>query len=401
MNGAAREGDARPTVDMIVAVHDIRRNIRRAIGSIVAADDPTIRAFVVCHNIRRASVENEIASLIEEKPGRIRIEELADGVPSPSGPFNFGMSVSDATYVGIMGSDDELDPDAIPQWRERAEKMSADAVIAKVVRGPLRNLVRSPPKRIWRSGVLDFARDRLSYRSAPLGLMRRDAVARLELRLLDGARNGGDLPFVTRLWVGGRVVHATGLAAYVEHADAPVRVTHVAKPVAEELHAIEATLDDPVVRAMTAPQRLALATKLFRRNLTDSVRKRDSGRAFTRADCEAMASFVARIDEFSPQARPMLSIAQARMFGELLRPEPDLSLVAAHDEAANRYRTAAAVLPARMRYLLHPQGQPRFMAATALIKVGSSRYFPAAKAVFLSGVAAAAVAVAWLVLRRG
>ncbi|WP_052193576.1 glycosyltransferase [Microbacterium sp. ZOR0019] len=400
MSDSRRENAAAPTVDMIVAVHDTRRNIRRAVGSIVDVEDPTIRAFVVCHNLTRAEVEKELAPLIDARPGRIRIEVLADGIPSPSGPFNFGMAASDATYVGIMGSDDELDSDAISQWRSRAEATQADAVIAKVVRGPLRNLVRSPPKRLWRTGTLDFARDRLSYRSAPLGLMRRDAISRLDLRLLDGARNGGDLPFVTRLWLGGKIVPASGLAAYVEHADAPVRVTHVAKPVAEELTAIRATLDDVVVQRMGVSERTALATKMLRRNLTDSVRKRNGGSAFTVEDCAAMAEFIGRIDAFSPSARHMLSRAQARMFEELTRPEPDLAVVAEHDAASNRYRTLDAILPARTKYLLHPQGQPRFMAATALIKVGSSRYFPAARAVFVALVSAAIVGVLALAFWR-
>lgn len=380
-----------PTVDMIVAVHDVRRNIRRAIGSILADGDPTIRALVVCHNLPEQTVADELVDLRALHGERLRLVELNDGIPSPSGPFNFGIETSTADYVGIMGSDDELDRDAISQWRAQAERHRADAVIAKVVRGSQRTLVRSPPKRIWRTGVLDFARDRLSYRSAPLGVMRRESVARLGLHLLDGARNGGDLPFVTRLWLTGRVVAATGLAAYVEHADAPVRVTYVAKPVREELSAVLATFEDEKVRAMTPPQRLAFATKLLRRNLTDSVRKRDAGRAFSDDDRAVMAEFLALIDDFAPAARHMLSPAQFRMFDEFMRERPDAEAIAAADAASSRYRSYDALAPARLRHVLHPQAQPRFMASTALIKVGASRYFPAFRAAVLS---AAAVVVA-------
>lgn len=381
------------TVDMIVAVHDTRRDIRRAVSSILSDRDRTIRAFVVAHNLDRAEVERELSDLLEAHPGRVRIEELKDGIPSPSGPFNFGMAESDAEYVGIMGSDDELDTGAIAQWRATAQRHGADAVIAKVVRGEQRTLVRSPPKRLFRTGRLDFARDRLSYRSAPLGIMRRSAVTALELELLPGARNGGDLPFVTRLWAGGRVVPAQGLAAYVEHADAPVRVTYVAKPVAEELSALVATLDDPVVQAMSRARKEAFVTKLLRRNLTDSVRKRDHGRGFTEEDLVAMRDIVQRLDTMAPRARGMLSVAQARMFEELISHRPDLDRVAAHDADSLRYRSADALLPASIPLLLHPQAQPRFMVASASIKVGASRYFPVARLVALTALVGSVFAI--------
>ncbi len=372
----SRAGSSAPRADMIIAVHDLRRNVVRAVESILSDPDPSIRVFIVAHNIPRSDVAQALDDSIRAHPGRVRIEELGDGIPSPSGPFMFGMQQSDAHYVGIMGSDDELDSAAIAQWRERAECFRADAVIAKVVRGTHRTLVRSPPKRLWRVGVLDFTKDRLSYRSAPLGLMRRAAVSELHLELLPGARNGGDLPFVTRLWSRGRVVAATGTAAYIEHADAPVRVTHVAKPVAEELEPVRLLLADADTAAMPSANRHALATKLLRRNLTDSIRKRGGGLQLDADDCAAMRLLLRAISDFAPNARGMLSIAQARMFDELESPSPDLQRVFDLDAASLRYRTLDALRPARWRFVLHSQGQPRFMIATSLIKVGASRFFP-------------------------
>ena len=107
--------------DIIVAVHDLRRNVDRAVRSILADPDPRVRALVVAHNLPLNEVETALAHLVREFPGRVRIEELADGVPSPSGPFNFGIAISDAEYVGIMGSDDELDAGAVSQWRRTGE----------------------------------------------------------------------------------------------------------------------------------------------------------------------------------------------------------------------------------------------------------------------------------------
>lgn len=379
--------------DIIVAVHDLRRNIRRAVGSILSDPDRDVHAFVVAHNLPDAEVRSHLQELIDEHPERIRIEELHDGIPSPSEPFNFGMAQSDAEFVGIMGSDDELDAGAVSQWRATLQRHHADAVIAKVVRGGLRNLVRSPPKRPLHTGILDFARDRLSYRSAPLGLLRREAVARLGLELQPGARNGGDLPFVTRLWLRGRVVPAQGLAAYVEHADAPVRVTHVAKPVADELQPVRLLLAGRDVAAMDRPQREALATKLLRRNLIDSVRKRDAGRAFTGEDIAEFREIIGEIDRLAPRARDMLSSDQSRMLEEFLAEAPDLVAIARLDAASQQYRRPGAILPGRLRFLLHRQAQPRFFIATGLIKVGASRFFPAARAVLFALIALALGAV--------
>lgn len=380
--------------DIIVAVHDLRRNVDRAVRSILADPDPRVRALVVAHNLPLNEVETALAHLVREFPGRVRIEELADGVPSPSGPFNFGIAISDAEYVGIMGSDDELDAGAVSQWRRTAQRHRADAVIAKVVRGEQRTLVRSPPKRVLHTGVLDFAKDRLSYRSAPLGLIRAEAVPRLGLRLMEGARNGGDLPFVTRLWLRGRVVPAQGLAAYVEHADAPVRVTHMAKPVAEELWPVVALLDTSDVAGMNRAQREALVTKTLRRNVLDALRKRGGGRELTTEDLASLREVLGKLDDTAPRAREMISSVQAAIVDELLATSPDLDRIAALDEASLDYRSLAALLPARFRHVLHPQGQPRFTLASASIKIGASRYFPFARAGLLAALVLVAVVIA-------
>ena len=121
------------SVDMIVAVHDTRRNVKRAVGSILADPDPSIRALVVAHNVPLEEVQREIEVLLNEHRDRIRVIECSDGIPSPSGPFNLGLAESTAAYVGIMGSDDELDVDAIRSWRRRLEQTRADMVVAKVV----------------------------------------------------------------------------------------------------------------------------------------------------------------------------------------------------------------------------------------------------------------------------
>ena len=97
-------------------------------------------------------------------------------------------------------------------------------------------VVPTPPVRPGRTRRLDGTRDRLSYRSAPLGLVRREAFP--SLRLTEGAPVGGDIAFVLALWFSGRSISydRTG-PAYVIGADAVDRVTFRPKPVAEEFGA--------------------------------------------------------------------------------------------------------------------------------------------------------------------
>lgn len=391
---------ALPTVDMVIAVHDLRRDVRRAVRSVLLDDDPTIRALVVAHNLPAADVRAAIGDLIELQPDRIRVVDLMDGVRSPSGPFNLGMRESDADYVGIMGSDDELDPRAVTEWREVAMRKSADAVIAKVVRGDQRSVVRSPPKRVWKSGPLDFAKDRLSYRSAPLGLIRRDAIDRLDLRLQEKAGNGGDLPFVTRLWLLGRVFHAQGVAAYVEHADAPLRVTWAPKPIAEEHGSVRDLLASTFVWSLSRADREALGTKLLRRNVMDSIRKRDAGRTLTERDLADLKATIELILRYSPRSRWLLSRALADLVGEVLSPAPDVDEVVRLDAVCANPRDLRSILPARLRFFMHRQAQPRHVAATALIKIGASRYLPAARLVAGTALSATAMAIGGLLLGR-
>lgn len=389
-----------PSVDMIIAVHDLRRNVARAVGSVLADPDPTIRVFLVAHNIRATEVREALSDLIEAHPGRVRIDELNDGIRSPSGPFNHGLRASEAAFVGIMGSDDELDPTAIHDWRERLQRKRADAIIAKVVRGESRSLVRSPPRRVWKTGALDFAKDRLSYRSAPLGLMTRSAVERLDLRLLEGAGNGGDLPFVTRLWALGRVVPSHGLGTYIEHADAPVRVTWVPKSIDDEHQSIRRLLAGTFVRSFARPAREALGTKLLRRNVMDSIRKRDGGRMLTAEDFAGLRRSVDAILRYSPRSRWLVSRAHAAIVTELLKDDPSANEIAHWDAIAAVPSHRDSLLPGRLRHLLHPQAQPRYALAAALIKVGSSRYLPILNRI-VSGLGLAGAAVLVALLGRG
>ncbi|WCI08606.1 hypothetical protein PJ267_21030 [Arthrobacter sp. OVS8] len=118
-----------------------------------------------------------------------RFLELRDGIPSPAGPFNYGLEQATAEFVCILGSDDSLEPGALRQWLELARTHSSAMVIA-----PQRHAggapVRTPPVRVRRQFKLDPVKDRLSYRTAPLGLLRRSEIQRLGLEFSADLRTG-------------------------------------------------------------------------------------------------------------------------------------------------------------------------------------------------------------------
>lgn len=348
------------SVDVVIAAHNPARPVARAARSIVEGN-PQAQAVVVCHNVAVAKIRDTFPT---ELANQVTFLELSDNIPSPSGPFMYGIERSNADFVSIMGSDDFLEPGAISAWLELATKYTADAVIARVMRGEERTLVRSPAVRPWHRGHLDILKDRLPYRSAPLGIVKRGAVDRLGLRLTPGARNGGDLEFVSKLWAGGKVVYAGSQPGYVEMSDASDRVTWVAKPVAEELSTCEKLLTSEWYAQLTEKARLAIGVKIFRRNVIDSVYKRREQPSWEAADLESLAHISTLA--LGNSGRELLSFSEldvlkaieARDGGRL----PDVLL------AAKNYRSPRSLVGPHPRSWLNPAGSLRFVVASALMR---------------------------------
>lgn len=367
------------TVEVILAVHDLRRRVDRAVASVLRQGS-TVSALVVCHNLDVDAVRTSLG----EVGGRDRVRYLEhhDSLRSPSGPFNAGIRDSSAHWVSIMGSDDELADGAVAGWLAAAEP-DTDAVIPRLVRGAERTLVRSPPVRpVRRRRAVDAVKDRLSYRSAPLGLVRRESIDRLRLELEEGARNGGDLPFATALWFGGRITAALGEPPYIEHADAPVRVTHEVKPVAEELAPVVRLLGSPVLATLTRAAHEAIAMKLFRRNVKGAVLKRDAGHGLTPADLTALAEVCDGLVARAPRTPQILSRADARLLG-LLRaalpgagpagdPTGEHSVgpleIAAAFRATERLRSRDVLVAADLTMMWHREAPLRYMIASAVMR---------------------------------
>lgn len=351
-------------VDVIIAVHNPQRPVARAARSIVVGN-PEARAVVVCHN---TGVESVRATMPPEIAAEVKFLQLQDGVPSPAGPFNYGIQHSQAEFVSIMGSDDQLDPGAVANWLREADRWNADAVLARIMRGEQRTLVRSPMLRPLHHGPLDFVRDRLPYRTAPLGLVRLATVAALRLKLTEGLRSGEDLDFVCRLWAGGRCVAASG-PGYVEMADAGDRVTHAVRPVAEELAAVGLLLRSDWFATQSAPIRRALAVKLLRRNIADSITRRPQPADWQGSDLADLAELAAAITASAVGVTDLFSARERRLFRALQAAEspqlPELITLAA---AAKNYRHPSAFVGPELASWLHPAGSLRYGLAAALLR---------------------------------
>ena len=154
-----------PDVDVVIAIHDPRRDIARSVGSALTSAS-VARVIVVCHNTPVDGIAAGLGTLADDS--RVQLEAFDDGLRSPAGPFNRGLDLATARFTSIMGSDDELASGAVDAWAQAAARERADVVVP-----PLRHagggLVPTPPTRPRRIAGLDGIRDRLSYRTAPLG----------------------------------------------------------------------------------------------------------------------------------------------------------------------------------------------------------------------------------------
>ncbi|WP_127573981.1 glycosyltransferase family 2 protein [Georgenia faecalis] len=260
-----------PEIEAVVAVHHLQRPFVRCVGSLLEGTGTRVRVILACHELDADAVG---AQLPERLRPHVRLLEVRDGLRSPAGPFNAGLDAAEAPLVAIAGSDDFVEPGALLAWAELARSLGSDAVLAPVRQqdGPQVRTPRVRPRR-WRN--LDLVKDRLAYRTAPLGLMRRATLDELGLRLTAGLPSGEDVAFTGRLWSSGaRIDLARSAPAYVVGLDALDRTTAVRRPVDVELRPFEHLITQPWLAELPAAQRRALAVKTIRVHVIGALLRR-------------------------------------------------------------------------------------------------------------------------------
>ncbi len=319
-------------VDVVVAVHSPRRPVARAVASVLARPGCDVRVLVVCHGIS-ATVIRDLVGADGGLDGRIELLELNDGIPSPAGPKNAGIDAAEGRYLSFLDSDDWFAPGALAGWFRTAENSGADAVMASM-RLDDGTIVDTPRVRHGRSERLDPVRDRLFYRSAPLGLLRRELIENLGLRFERDLLTGEDVPFTARLWTAaGRIDLAANVPPYVVGTSGQDRVTAAVLPIRLDLAGVRAILDSTWFPALGAAERRAIAIKCLRIHVLGAARRRttEPGHppAWSADDRVAAAQITRDLLQAAPRTLDAFSREEFRLVRVLARGADPNEVVAA------------------------------------------------------------------------
>jgi hypothetical protein len=353
-------------VDVIVAVHQVERPVERAVRSVLRGAPEGARVTVVCHGLPSSAFEQRFADVTSSQ---VRLIEHVDGIASPAGPFNAGLDSAQAKYVAVMGSDDLLAEGALPAWVARAEATGANAVLARVEHQG-GGLVRTPPTR-WgrRTSRLRLAQDRLAYRTAPLGLLRRSLLEEQGLRFTPGLSTGEDLAFGLRLWANGEGLHyAAADPAYIVGSDAQVRVTMSRRPISADLECCLRVVDAPWFATLAPRDRTAVVVKLVRIHVFGAIYNRRELPSWTVQDRQDLSSAASAMLTAAPAASRALSLVERQLLSaglDVASPESELTELSARRVRHGRWNTVATP---DLRGLLSAQGPLRLMASSALMR---------------------------------
>lgn len=360
--------NSRPAVEVVIAVHDPTRPLERAVSSVLGSpvnQGGGVRVTVVCHNTDSTAIAT---TLSDRSRTAVRMLELNDGIRSAAGPFNLGLDAAEGEWVSIMGSDDFHEPGAIAAWLAMGEQHDLAAVIAPE-RHASGALVRTPPIRPFRPGrILDPVKDRLAYRTAPIGLLRRETIDRLQIRLTPGLATGEDQGFTARLWFSGeRIGFARSAPRYVVGDDARERTTLAPRPLADELQFIERLIESSWFAGRVLVERRALAVKLVRVHVFSAVSRWCEADAWTAADRLFAQRLLQAIGKRANGFDRPLSIADHRLLRALADPAVPLSTVAVLARRRRAFGTPGTLLTPDVRGLCAVEGPVRMMAASALL----------------------------------
>lgn len=361
-------------VEVVIACHSAKRRVDQAVASVLDGSGDVAHVRVVAHNLPAAEIRDVLRP---EDRERVTVDELHDGIPSPTGPFQYGIVAGTSEFFAIMGSDDVLEPGAVASWLAVQRRTGADMVMPRLRLDGSSRPVPTPPVGpvalarcvLGVPGLLSGTRDRTIYRSAPLGLIRRAAWQRMGLAFKPGLPVGEDVDVVTRLALHARTAADLAGPAYVIRDDAADRVTFVVRPLAEQL----AFLSEMLHPEDTPAQRRAVAVKCLRIHVFGAIHYRDRAEHWAPAERAELARACRLLVDAAPQLRGSLSRAEAHLLDLSLDPGAPVERLLAASAARRRHGRPATVLPAELRGLLAADGPLRFMAASALAMLVAQR----------------------------
>jgi len=351
-----------PAVDVIIAVHSATRPIARAVSSVLAHTAADVRVTVVAHNIDPEVIRANLGEWAGHPS--VRLLALADGINSPAGPLNLGLAQSTAPFTTIMGSDDEFEPEAIDSWLKMQRKTDAGFIIARVY-DEGRGNTAAPPVRLFRKRNLDPVKDRLSYRSAPLGLISRTHFG--DLRFTEGMASGEDLGFVTTIWFAGHpLAFDRNGPAYYGHLDEPDRVSFTPRPIASDFAFLDEILDQEWFEQLTLGPRRAICVKILRTSVFDAMLARIGKATWTLGERAELGAAVGRIIGAAPGAEFLLSRIDRTVLESIVAGTTNEQSLLLMQQRWN-YRSLQAVVPRNLLLALHRQGPFRTLLASIFV----------------------------------
>ncbi|GAA2235047.1 hypothetical protein GCM10010401_03640 [Rarobacter faecitabidus] len=299
-------------VQVVIPIHTTERPIRRAVESVLADGGP-IGVIVVAHGL---PVDDVAALLDGLDQARICVIGHDDGIRSAAGPFNAGIAHATAEFVAVMGSDDMVEPGCYSALLAHAGP--SDEVQPAAVLVPIKHQdgteIPNPLPRHGRERRLDAVRDRLFYRTSPLGLLRRE-VWQGSYEFDASLHAGIDMEPSARLWASGhRISYARHAPRYVIGADAGSRVSTDPVPLRKVMGAVLSTSMAPWTRTAGKSVRRSLAVKLVRIHILGFVYARalaaESPASFlTDEDLAALRDALDSVTALSPRWKQPFSVA--------------------------------------------------------------------------------------------
>ena len=367
-------------VDVVIAVHTAQRPVARAVISVFAAANPSaaqgggrvpVRVTVVAHNIDAAVIEANLEGVLVPAGSSLRVLPFVDETRSPAGPFNHGLDAADAPYVAVMGSDDRLAAGALASWVALARRTEAAVVIARLANarpdGSI-SVVPTPPARPLRTARLDGVKDRLSYRSAPLGLIDRKTMERLGLRFTLGHEVGEDVAFVTRLWFSGEPIAFDRRGpAYLVQDDALDRTTYVARPVSRELAFLADLVAQQWFVSLPLRARRAAATKLLRIHVFGLLINRTPD-FWTSQERATLADITRSVVRSAPGCQRVLSRADRAVLDAVTDPAGPVDQTLALARARRLHGRPQTIITRDLRMLMAREAPLRLMAASVMVR---------------------------------
>lgn len=296
---------------------------------------------------------------------RVRFIELHDGVSSPAGPFQLGIASSDAPWLSILGSDDYLEPGAIRTWLNLSRR--ADAVITRVHYDDDATMRTPPVRPLMPRRFRDAVKDRLYYRSAPIGLIRNAYVRSCGLTLTPELSSGVDLAMSTLLWSHGRTVVQRRGPGYRVGQDADDRVTMSLIPLADQLSYVERTWCGGVTEGLSTSQRTELGTKYLRIHFFGAAHYRAEAKRWLAGDREALAENIRWVLARAPGCEEPLSRADQNLLDALLDLSVSDQRVDELSKKRRKFGSLSTLFPRNLSYSLNREAPLRFMAASLAV----------------------------------